>query len=111
MSKADLSSPQPSSLLAALKGDRDPTATAAAAIQKAAFLERVRRSAQRDLALLEMADVEALGSRGIAATGNLASQAVAEVEVHPSAVSGVGRILGTADVGLDRALHRYLDEA
>lgn len=104
----DLTLPQSSSLLAALKGDQ--TATAAAAIQKKAFLERVRRSAERDLGLLEMADLEALGSRGIAAAGNLAGQAVAEIEASPCAASGVGRLLNTANIGLDRALHRYLDE-
>jgi hypothetical protein len=99
---------QSSGLLAALKGD--PTATEVAAVQKAAFLERSRRAAERDLALLEMGDVEALAMRGIAAAGNTAAQAVAEIEANPYVASGVGRILNTANSGLDRTLRRYLDE-
>lgn len=99
---------QSSGLLAALKGDQ--TAEQAAAIQKAAFLDRSRRSAERDLGLLEMGDVEALAMRGIVAAGNTAAQAVAEIDANPSSASGVGRVLNTANSGLDRALRRYLDE-
>ncbi len=97
-----------SGLLAALKGD--PTTEHAAAIQKAAFLERSRRAAERDLALLEMGDVEALTTRGIAAAGNTAAQAVAEIEANPYAASGVARLLDTGNSGLDRVFRRYLDE-
>jgi hypothetical protein len=99
---------QSSGLLAALKGDS--TTTQAAAIQKAAFLERSRRAAERDLALLEMGDVEGLTMRGIAAAGNTAAQAVAEIEANPYATTGVGRLLNTGNAGLDRVLRRYIDE-
>ena len=99
---------RPSGLLSVLKGDQ--TATEAATIQKQAFLARTRRSAERDLGLLEMGDVEALAARGIAGAGNLAAQAVAEVEANPCAADGVGRLLKTADAGLDRVLRQYIDE-
>jgi hypothetical protein len=108
MPSRNLTVRQPSGLLAALKGD--PTTEHAAAIQKAAFLERTRRAAERDLGLLEMGDVEALTMRGIMAAGNTAAQAVAEIEANPYAASGVGRLLNTGDIGLDRVLRRYLDE-
>lgn len=98
-----------SGLLAALKGD--PTTEHAAAIQKAAFMERTRRAAERDLALLEMGDVEALTMRGIAAAGNIAGQAVAEIEANPYAASGVRRLLDTGNGGLDRSFRHYLEEA
>lgn len=105
MPKSDLDIRRGSGLLAAIKGD--PTATEAAAIQKAAFLARVTRSAERDLSLLEMGDVEALMMRGIGAAGNAASQAVAEVEANPHAALGVGRLLNTGNIGLDQILRRY----
>jgi hypothetical protein len=94
-------------LLAAFKGDQ--TATEAAAIQKAAFLARVERSAERDLGLLEMGDTEALMMRGIAAAGNAAGQAVAEIEANPCAAAGVGRLLNTGNIGLDQILRRYTE--
>jgi hypothetical protein len=106
--RSNLPVPRSSSLLAALKGDH--TDTEAVAVQKAAFLERTRRSAQRDLGLLEMGDVEALMTRGIVAAGNAAGQAVAEIEANPYSAAGVGRLLDTGNDGLDRALRRYLDE-
>jgi len=99
---------QPSGLLAALRGDQ--TTEQVAAIQKAAFIERSRRSTERDLALLEMGDVEALTMRGIAAAGNTAAQAVAEIEANPYAASGVERVLNTGNSGLNCAFRRYLDE-
>jgi hypothetical protein len=107
MSKSDLTIHRPSGFLAALKGDQ--TAEQVATIQKAAFIERSRRAAERDLALLEMGDTEALATRGIAAAGNLADQAVSEIAANPFAADGVGRLLRTANGGLDRALRRYLD--
>jgi hypothetical protein len=109
MSKRNnLPAPRPSGLLSAFKGDQ--TATEAATIQKDAFLARTRRSAERDLGLLEMGDVEALAMRGIAAAGNTAAQAVAEIEANPCATDGVGRILKTANAGLDRVLRQYIEE-
>jgi hypothetical protein len=99
---------QPSGLLAAIKGDQ--TTEQVAAIQKAAFIERSRRSMERDLGLLEMGDVEALTIRGIAAAGNTAAQAVAEIEANPHAAEGVERMLRTGNSGLNRAFRRYLDE-
>jgi hypothetical protein len=97
-----------SGLLAALQGKQ--TAKQVAAIQEAAFIERSRRSAERDLGLLEMADVEILTARGIAAAANIAGQAVAEIAANPVAADGVARLLNTGNSGLDRVLRRYLDE-
>jgi hypothetical protein len=108
MSKSNLTVHQPSGLLSVLKGDQ--TATEAAALQKQAFLARTRRSAERDLGLLEMGDVEALAMRGIVVAGNTAAQAVAEIEANPCSTDGVGRILKTANAGLDRVLRQYIDE-
>jgi hypothetical protein len=96
-----------SGLMAAFK--RDQTTTEAAAIQKAAFLERTRRSAERDLRLLELGDAEALVMRGIVAAGNTAAQAVAEIEANPCAADGVSRLLNTGNIGLDRILRRYVE--
>jgi hypothetical protein len=109
MSNSSLAVRRSPGLLAAIKGDQ--TATEAAAIQQAAFIERTRRSAQRDLALLEMSDVEALGMRGIVGAGNVAGQAVAEIEANPYSAGGVSRLLNTTNAGLDRILRRYVDEA
>jgi hypothetical protein len=95
-------------LLAAFQGNG--TAKQVAAIQEAAFIERSRRSAERDLALLEVGDVEALAARGITAASNIADQAVSEIAANPFATDGVGRLLRTANGGLDRVLRRYLDE-
>jgi hypothetical protein len=97
-----------SGLLAAIKGG-DPASAEIAAIQQEAFMARMRRSAERDLGLLELGDIEALTMRGIAAAGNTAAQAAAEVEVNPLAASGVGRLLATGNMGLDRALRQYVD--
>lgn len=108
MPKRNLPVHQSSGLLAALRGDQ--TAEQVAAIQKAAFVERSRRSAERDLALLEVGDVEALAMRGIIAAGNMADQATREIAANPFAADGVGRLLHTANGGLDRVLRRYLDE-
>jgi hypothetical protein len=94
--------------LAALQGNQ--TAKQVAAIQEAAFIERSRRSTERDLGLLEMADVEILTARGIAAASNIAGQAVAEIAANPVAADGVARLLNTGNGGLDRVLRRYLDE-
>jgi hypothetical protein len=98
-----------SGVLAAIKGD--PTSAEAAAIQRAAFLDRMQRSTERDLGLLEISDVEALMVRGIAAAGNTASCAAAEVATNPLAASGVSRILATGNMGLDRVLRGYIDGA
>lgn len=100
--------PRSPGLLAAFRGDQ--TTNEAAASQKAAFIERTRRSMQRDLGLLEMGDVEALMARGIVAAGNAAAQAVAEIEANPCAAEGVSRLLNTGNMGLDRAMRRYLEE-
>jgi len=97
-----------SGLLAALKGG-DPVSEAATAIQHEAFLARTRRAAERDLALLELGDVEALAIRGIAGAGNVAGYAAAEVERNPIATDGVSRLLATGNLGLDRVLRHYVD--
>jgi hypothetical protein len=96
--------------LATLKGG-DQTHKAAAAIQQDAFLARSRRSAERDLALLELGDVEALAVRGIAGAGNVAGYAAAEVEHNPLAAAGVSRVLTTTNAGLDRVLRGYIDRS
>lgn len=94
-------------LLAAIKGDQTNNEVAAA--QKAAFMERIRRSIDRDLGLLELGDVEALGSRGIVAARNTADQAVAAIEANAYSADGVSRLLNTTNQGLDRAMRRYLE--
>lgn len=109
MPNRNLPAHRPSGLLAVLQGNQ--TAKQVAAIQQAAFLDRVRRSTERDLGLLEMGDVEALTMRGVAAAGNMGAQARAEIEANPCAASGVERLLNTGNGGLNRALRRYLDEA
>jgi hypothetical protein len=109
MSSRSLTVPQSSGLLAAIRGDQ--TNNEALAIQKAAFLKRLERSAERDLGLLEMTDLEALGSRGIVAARNTADQAVAAIQANPCSADGVSRLLNTTNEGLDRAMRRYQEGA
>jgi hypothetical protein len=107
MASRSLAVPQSSGLLAAIRGDQTDKEVAAA--QKAAFVERSRRALERDLGLLELGDLEALGRRGVVAAGNVAADAVAEIDANPCSAPGVGRVLNTMNIGLDSVLRRYLE--
>jgi hypothetical protein len=104
--KSNLPISRPAGLLAVLG---DQTGRQAAAINRAAFIERTRRAAERDLALLEIGDVEALAARGIVAAGNTAGHAMAEMEANPYAAEGVTRLLKTTNGGLDQVLRRFIE--
>jgi len=97
-------------LFAALRGG-DPISEAANHIQQGAFLARTRRSTERDLALLEVGDVEAVTARALAGAGNIASYAAVAVENNPLAESGVSAVLMTGNIGLQRALIGYIDRS